>query len=63
MRHTILILTLVFLTGCGSKGALYLPEGEEQAAPPPPPSLDEGVELDTGEEDLEPGAGDKDDAL
>ena len=32
MRHTILILTLVLLTGCGSKGALYLPAAEGEAA-------------------------------
>lgn len=63
MRHTILILTLALLTGCGSKGALYLPAGEEEAAPTQAPSIDEGVELDTGDEDLDPEAGDKDDVL
>ncbi len=59
MRHTILILALALLTACGSKGALYLPAGEAEVAPAPPPSIDEGVELDTGDEDLEPRAGDK----
>jgi len=63
MRRTILLLTLALLAGCGSKGALYLPAEEEEAAPapppPPPPSIDEGIELDTGDQDLEPGVGDK----
>ena len=63
MRNTILILTLALLAGCGSKGALYLPDGQAEAAPAPPPSIDDGVELDTGEEDLEPRTGDKGDAL
>ena len=61
MRRTILLLTLALLTGCGSKGALYLPAEEEEAAPAPSPSpsIDEGIKLDTGDENLEPGAGDK----
>ncbi len=59
MRHAILILTLALLAGCGSKGALYLPAAEEEAAPAQPPSIDEGVQLDTGDEDLEPEVGDK----
>ena len=59
MRYTILLLILALLTGCGSKGALYLPAGEEEAAPAQPPSIDEGIELDTGDEDLEPEVGDK----
>ena len=59
MRHTILILILALLTGCGSKGALYLPAAEAEAAPAQPPSVDEGVRLDTGDEDLEPEVGDK----
>ncbi|UCH48606.1 MAG: lipoprotein [Betaproteobacteria bacterium] len=28
MRYTTLILTLVLIAGCGSKGPLYLPEEE-----------------------------------
>lgn len=60
MRHTILILTLALLAGCGSKGELYLTDGEETKAPPSPPSIDEGTRLDTGDEDLEPEVGDKD---
>ena len=62
MRHTILILTLILLAGCGSKGALYLPdeEAEAQAAPPAaPPSIDDGIKLDVDDEDLEPEVGGK----
>ena len=34
MRHTLLILILVVLTGCGSKGALFLPKDEAADAQP-----------------------------
>ena len=34
MRHILLILTLVVLTGCGSKGALFLPKDETAEAQP-----------------------------
>ena len=62
MRHTILILILILLAGCGSKGALYLPdeEAEVQAlAPAVPPPIDDGIELNVDDEDLEPEVGDK----
>lgn len=32
MRYTLLILTLVLLSGCGSKGPLFLPKDESASA-------------------------------
>lgn len=34
MRYTLLMLILVLLTGCGSKGALFLPSDKSATAQP-----------------------------
>lgn len=57
MRYTTLILILVLIVGCGSKGPLYLPE-EEAAAEQPPTSQGANQEpvpepLEEQEDDIE----------
>ena len=56
MRYKILIVTLVLImAGCGSKGALYLPEKEpvaEQSAAQGP--TEEGIQPAEDEEDDKP---------
>ena len=52
MRHTNLLFVLVFFLGaCGSKGALYLPEGEKGEVGPS--SIQERIEYGTEIEEEE----------
>ncbi|MGD2139725.1 MAG: lipoprotein [Burkholderiales bacterium] len=58
MRYDLMILTLAFLAGCGTKGALFLPEKESEAAPGEPattqqPAATQDLEQDRDQEPAE----------